>query len=132
MKSFLKSVSACIHLSWKASKLYTIARLFLNLCTPLLSFFQVLIGKYIINILAGAIDIEEPAHILLVFMTLLLFCNIFRTLIQKAQYYMQSMHDDTINRDISLAVMDKVGKADIEHFDNAEYYAPIKACRSGS
>ena len=125
MKSFLKSVSACIHLSWKASKLYTIARLFLNLCTPLLSFFQVLIGKYIINILAGAIDIEEPAHILLVFMTLLLFCKIFRTLIQKAQYYMQSMHDDTINRDISLAVMDKVGKADIEHFDNAEYYDKI-------
>ena len=38
------------------------------------------------------------------------------------------MHGDIINKELTLYMMDKAGKADLEYFDNADYYDKLSSC----
>ena len=115
-------------LSWRASRFYTVLRLLCCLTPPLLTLAAALLGKYILDLLAGGFTAPSPTTYLLIFAGGLLAVNIIRSLLQKAQLYAQTVHGDIINKKLALYMMDKAGKADLEYFDNADYYDKLSSC----
>jgi len=125
---FFSAVGECFALSWRTSYLYTVFRLLCNLLPPLLSLAAAVLGKYILDLLSGSTYPDSSRIYLLACAGGLLATNIIRSLLQKAQLYMQTMHNDLINGELALYMMDKAGNADIEYFDNADYYDKLSAC----
>lgn len=130
--TFFSAVTDCLILSWRTSRLYTLLRLLCSLIPPLLTLVTALLGKFIIDLLTGVLAVPAPTVYLFLFMGGLLAANIFRSLLQKVQLYTQSMHSDIINKELALYIMDKAGKADLEYFDNADYYDKISSCTRDS
>ena len=128
ISAFFSAVAACLALSWQTSRLYTVLRLVCNLTPPLLTLAGSLLGKYVLDLLAGDLAVPSPAMWLLFFSGSLLAVNILRSLLQKAQLYTQTVHSDIINKELALYMMDKAGKADLEYFDNADYYDKLSSC----
>lgn len=126
--SFFSAIFACLTISWRTSALYTVLRLSCNLFFPVLSLVSALLGKCILDLLAGLSGCPDPKRYLILFSGGLLFVNVLRSLLQKTQLYAQNMHGDMIGRELALFMMDKAGDADIEYFDNAEYYDKLSAC----
>lgn len=128
MGSFFSTVWECLALSWRTSRLYTAFRLLCNLTPPLLTLAAAVLGKYILDLLSGSVRPDSSRIYLFACAGGLLAVNIIRFLLQKAQLYMQTMHNDLINGELALYMMDKAGHADIEYFDNADYYDKLSAC----
>lgn len=128
IRGFFSAVGECLTLSWRTSRLYTVFRLLCNLIAPLLTLATAVLGKYILDLLSGSAHPDNSRIYLLVCVGGLLAVNITRSLLQKAQLYMQTMHNDLINGELALYMMDKAGHADIEYFDNAAYYDKLSAC----
>lgn len=128
LHSFFSVIHTCFALSWKTSALYTVLRLSCNLLVPVLSFLCAVLGKYILNLIAGVSQWPEPLWYLFAFCGGLLLANVLRSLLQKVQLYAQNLHEEIIDRELALFMMDKAGNADIAYFDNAEYYDKLSAC----
>ena len=128
ISAFFSAIADCMALSWRTSRFYTVLRLLCCLTPPLLTLAASLLGKYILDLLAGGFTAPSPTAYLLIFAGGLLAVNIIRSLLQKAQLYAQTVHGDIINKELALFMMDKAGKADLEYFDNADYYDKLSSC----
>ena len=128
ISAFFSAIADCMALSWRTSRFYTVLRLLCCLTPPLLTLAAALLGKYILDLLAGGFTAPSPTAYLLIFAGGLLAVNIIRSLLQKAQLYAQTVHGDIINKELALYMMDKAGKADLEYFDNADYYDKLSSC----
>ena len=116
ISAFFSAIADCMALSWRTSRFYTVLRLLCCLTPPLLTLAAALLGKYILDLLAGGFTAPSPTAYLLIFAGGLLAVNIIRSLLQKAQLYAQTVHGDIINKELTLYMMDKAGKADLEYF----------------
>ena len=124
----LESVRACVLLSWETSPFYTLLRLAGSLCPALAAVASSLLGKYLLDLLAGSWAVEEPfgmAAGLLAGMLAFALCSVA---LQKAGQYAQSMQEELIGGKLSLKMMEKASGADIEYFDNPEYYDKLTVC----
>ena len=128
ISAFFSAIADCMALSWRTSRFYTVLRLLCCLTSPLLTLAVAVLGKYILDLLAGGFTAPSPTAYLLIFAGGLLAINIMRSLLQKAQLYAQTVHGDIINKELALYMMDKAGKADLEYFDNADYYDKLSSC----
>lgn len=126
--AFFSAMADCLVLSWKTAPFYTLLRLLCNLVPPIIILINSLLGKYILDVLAGGLGKGQEHTIFLLLTGTLCLTGILRSLVQKAQTYMQSMHEQIINRELALYMMDRAGNVDIEYFDNAEYYDKLNAC----
>lgn len=125
---FFSAMRDCLVLSWKTSPCYTLLRLVCNLAPSLLSLFTALLGKCILDLLTGRFGQEQKMAYLLLFAGGLCLAGILRSAMQKAQIYLQSVHDELISQELALFMMDRAGTVDIEYFDNADYYDKLAAC----
>lgn len=90
--------------------------------TPFLGIAASFIGKYFLNLLSGNWVPVEVKSALLLLSAALLGIAIIRIFLERFTQYAQSMHSDLIKKDISLVMMDRSLKADLEFFDNPAYY----------
>ncbi len=126
--AFSSSVSFCLSLSWQTSKKYTCLRLICNLATPLLAVLLSFLGKCVIDLLSGDIRPACPVFSLALLAALSFFVSVIRVLIRKILQYIQSMHNEIIGNKLSLYMIDWAGQADLEHFDNPDYYDRLTSC----
>ena len=137
-QSFCSAVKWCFGLTWKTSKFYTIIRILIDIITPLIAIAAAFIGKNIIDLLSGTdinwfyrlysnyinISLQTSLFILL---GLLATLSILRLGLQKITQYSQSMQSELINCEISIDMMTRISNADLEHFDNPEYYDRLQS-----
>ncbi len=126
--SFVSAMAACLTLSWRTSPTYTVLRLTSNLVPPILTLISSVLGKYVLDLLSGSFGQDNQIALLIMLSVGICISAIGVSAIQKAQTYMQSMHDELINKELALFMMDRAGTADLEYFDNAEYYDKLTAC----
>lgn len=126
--SFFSAMGDCLTLSWRTSPAYTVLRLLCNVIPPLLTLLASLLGKYVLDLLAGTYGGGREYALLLLFSGCLCLIAIVRSLLQKAQTYMQLMHNELINKELALYMMERAGTMDLEFFDNADYYDKLNAC----
>lgn len=122
-----ETIGACFSISWKASPFYTLLRIAGNLFPSLLAVLTSLLGKYLLDILAGAAVQHSYQTVPGIFAGLLLTA-ICSAGIRKAGQYAQSMHEDIMGKTLSLKMMEKASGADIEYFDNPVYYDRLTTC----
>lgn len=123
-----KTIGTCFTLSWEASAFYTILRLAGSLVPSLLVVLTSLLGKYLLDLLAGAWAVQDPFRVAIGLLTGMLAVALCRAALQKAGQYAQTMHEDIMRGMLSIKMMEKASNADIEYFDNPEYYDKMTAC----
>ena len=128
VRFFFSAMAACLTLSWRTSPTYTVLRLTSNLVPPILTLVSSVLGKYVLDLLSGSFGQDNQIALLIMLSVGICISAIGVSAIQKAQTYMQSMHDELINKELALFMMDRAGTADLEYFDNAEYYDKLTAC----
>jgi len=124
---FFSTVGWCLSLSWKASKFYTVFRVGTEILAPLLLIVLAFIGRYIINLLAGVLVVDEPVRIIIILFTVQLLIAILISGSRKLNQYCQAMQDDIIGNELSVSIMDKALSADVELFDNPDYYDKLQS-----
>ncbi|MCL2248952.1 MAG: ABC transporter ATP-binding protein/permease [Oscillospiraceae bacterium] len=128
-----KTLKWCLSLLWQTSKFYTIVRIFTELLTPIFSTVAIFIGRVVINMLAGQAAFNvNPENILIILLAGLCAVAIVRGLSQNIMQYCRTMQDDMMNAKISEIMMEYAFKADIEYFDNPEYYDKLNSANRDS
>ena len=127
MIEFIKIVIYCIIVSWKSSPFYTIIRFLCSIITPLTGLAVTFLGKYILDLLAGEAYINNSETMLIFFFLCLFLIAVIRLISGKFQEYCQMMHNEVVNQELSLKLMDKGINADLEFFDNPAFYNKLSA-----
>lgn len=129
---FIKIMSYCVKLSLQASAFYTIARLLGRILTPAFGIASSFLAKYIIDLLAGAWNPADRVASLTMLLAGTLIIALATACLRKIVQYCQTMHNELLNKQISMLVMDKALCADIEFFDNPAYYNKLTAAARDS
>ena len=125
-------VTFCFSLSWQSSPYYTIIRLVCNIIPSIISLILTFLGKRLLDLLSGAWKTDQPTTALLSLFTLMLGLSLARLISAKLSQYSQTVHDDAVNSRVNLTLMDKGLRADMEHFDNPEFYNKLTAATRDS
>ena len=108
-------------------------RISTQILLPFLAIATSVIGKYLIDLLAGAWIVDDPVRMLLFLFAGLLLIALLRTFLQKLAMYYQTMHSDLLRSRISLMMMDRSISSDLEYFDNPDYHDKLlSAARDSS
>jgi ABC-type multidrug transport system fused ATPase/permease subunit len=90
------------------------------------------LGKYLINLFTGTYVVQDKYSTSIG----LLVCIFIIGFLQRGEsiliQYMQSMHNNILNEKLAMMVMDCSVKADMEYFDNTEYYDKLQAAARDS
>jgi len=130
--SFVSTVAWCLSFSWKSSKLFTMIRIVADILTPLLTIAAAFVTRNLIDLLAGEVMVEDAQRTLLLLFGGLLAIALVRMISQKAVQYSQVMQDDILNGEIALKMMDCAFSADLEFFDNSDYYDKLQSATRDS
>ncbi len=122
---FIETFVWCLSLSWNASPIYTTFRVLAELAKPVLIILVSFLGKNIIDILARADSSSRESLLFLLFM--LFAMTILRAAISKLAQYAQDVHDELVQNDISLFIINRSLDADLEYFDNPSYHDKLRA-----
>ncbi len=120
-KAVFETITYCISLSWKSSKLYTCIRLGGKAFVPFVNIGSAVIGKYILDLLSGELEVSERSSALMIFVLALIALNIVGIVVQRIQDYAMSMHNDLLEKVISTKMMERGSQVDMEYYDNPEY-----------
>jgi len=132
IKSFYATIKYCISLSWNASRFYTIVRLAGRIITPACGILLTFIVKYIINLLAGYWVPQDRSAVLILMLCGTLVIALIMTVSRKLVQYCQTTHNEIVTKQLSITLMEKTLKADLEFFDNPSYYDKFSAAQRDS
>jgi ABC-type multidrug transport system fused ATPase/permease subunit len=129
---YIKALSYCMKLSWGASRYYTILRIIFEITRPLLGIVSAFLGKYLINLFTGTYVVQDKYSTSLGLMACIFAVGFLQRGGSSLTQYMQSMHNNILNEKLAMMVMDCSVKADMEYFDNTEYYDKLQAAARDS
>ena len=122
LKAVFEIALYCISLSWQSSKLYTIIRLGGKILTPFIGIGSVVLGKYILDLLSGAMKVQNKESTLIFLISALVFLGVLNIVMQRIQDYAMSMQNDILVKDMSKKMMERGSLVDMEYFYNPEFY----------
>lgn len=133
LPDFFKTLKWCLNLSWQTSKVYTFLRVFTEILTPIMMIIVAFIGRLVINVLAGqAENTTSSENTLLILLGSLCLIAIIQRLLKNITQYCRMMHNDMMNAKIATIIMKHALKADLEYFDNPEYYDKLNSTNRDS
>ena len=122
VKSVKSTIVYCFYMSWKASKLYTFMRLFMQISTAGTTMLAVYMSSQLINLLSGAYAYEDRFFRLVFLSAVILALGLARVLSGKASEYINGMHNEILQNKMSVEMISKSLRADLSFFDSAQYY----------
>jgi ABC transporter ATP-binding protein (multidrug resistance protein) len=132
LTQFKEAIGFCSSIAYKASAFYTVLRLLFSILPSVISLLQTVLAKYILDLLTGAYTADNIYQSLLLFFALELLLTITMVVVQKVDVYVQTVHGELIENQLSLLLMNKSFMADIEHFDNPYFYDKLTSCTTDS
>jgi len=122
-----------------------VIRIAADIVTPLLTIAAAFVGKHLLDLLSGTgawaiygevIDQTQPSYstapTLYVLFALLVSIALVRIVSQNLVQYSQSMQTEQINGKISIDMMARTLAADLEFFDNPDYYDRLQSANQDS
>jgi len=97
-------------------------RIATDIVIPLLAIVTAFIGKHILDLLSGSLEVTDTTSMLLLLCGSLLLIALARMVGRKVSQYSQTMQSEIINGKIAMDMMNHSINADLEYFDNPEYY----------
>ena len=131
--TFFASLKWCLMLSWQTSRFYTASRVLAEVLTPALTITAAFISRNVINLLAEQSEAAMRSESMLIYMLSGLFViAVIRGISHKLTQYCQSMHDDKITAKIAMILMEHTLEADLEYFDEPDYYDKLNSASRDS
>ena len=124
---YIRILFYCIGLSWRASHIYTLLRILCEICPSLLGIIGSFLGKYLLDLLAGSGTTSAPSGLFVVLVGAVSAVRLLQNSLQKAAQYIQAMHEELLQEELSLRLIDCATKVDLEYFDDTEYYDKLQA-----
>lgn len=121
LKGYISVITWCISFSWRASRFYTMIHICGAIILPILSIASTFVVKNIINLLTKGGGNKTSENVLLIMFSVLLLISLLRKAIQTLSQYSQLMHGELMNGRISLIIIERSLKADLEYFDNPAF-----------
>ena len=128
--TFVKSIWFCLRLSWQASKLYTLIRLLVRSVVPMIPVISSFASKRIIDALT--LQASDGLGQVVGFILLISIGAILAIVLEKAVQYCEIMHSEILSRFLSMQMMEIALTADLEVYDNREFYDKFTALRQDS
>jgi len=119
---FMNTIKSCVFLAVQSSKFYTIARLVCNLCSPVIAIITTLLGKIVIDLLAGQSMSVTPQRDLLILFIVMSGIVIIRLITQRLEQYCRIVHDEVMSSKTSLVLMERGLAVDMVCYDDTDYY----------
>ena len=132
LSGFFATVRWCLSLSWRSSKFYTIVRIAADTFTPLLAIAAAFVGKHVLDLLSGSLQVTRPGNMLLLLFACLFAIAALRLASRHAVQYSQAMQSEMLNGEIAIDMMNRALSADLEFFDNPEYYDKLRSASQDS
>lgn len=111
--------------SWKASPLFFLARIFIELLSVALPLVSLYFSRRAINILSLAGFSSQKTEFYQII--LLIVCiQLFGTLMTRVNQYISGIHNDLVGNQIDLEIIDQINRLDISFFDNPVFYDQIQ------
>lgn len=120
--AYLSTVKYCILLSWNSSKFYTTIRLVGKIISPFYALIISFLTKYIIDILAGTYSVSNKFQAITLLISLVGVFTIAYLVLSKILENAESLHNDILEKHITISMMNEAISADFYLFDNPTYY----------
>lgn len=130
--SWVYTIKYCLNSAWESSKIYTVARIIIKMFLPIITLLVSYITANITNALAGQISTDRPESIFLRLMILLVSMQILSMILNKILAYASQNHNELLDKDINLNIMDVCTNSDIEMYDNPQYYDRLELAKRDS
>lgn len=130
--AFFSTVFYCVTLSWKASRFYTLVRLLGRIIIPICGIISSYLVKYILDLLTDSWHVENKISMLITLLSGTLILALISAGVQKVVQYCQTIHGEILSKQITMQLMDKTLEADLEFFDNPEYYNKLSVASRDS
>ena len=127
ISSFYNVFKTCLSIAWRSSKFYTLLRIAIKIVSGLVTVGMVFITKNIINTIVSAATINNPETLLVFYIVLMLILRITSSSLSKLSDYISTIHNETVEKNITVHMMNTAVKADMEFFDSTKYYDAFEA-----
>lgn len=130
LKNVIESVKIlmyCLKLSWNASGVYTMLRMFCSIVPPLMGIMGSFLSKYLLDLLADKLGTGKVPEVFFLLIGGICTIKILQNLSDKVEQYIQIIHNEIMNEKLAMMLMQRSCSADMEYFDNAEYYDKLQA-----
>lgn len=128
----LKSIAFSLQISWEASKMITIIRMFLILVSAFVPLVQVWLAKELIAILTESIGAENSDYYVGKFVTyclIMLGVQVVLKVSNVLQEITGEIQKDAIHKSIDCTVMRKVAELDISYYDSKDFYHQLNIAK---
>ena len=129
---FLSNLYFCFSLCWKASPLYTLLRLAGKLLLTAQSIASAYLMKHLIDLLSKPEYLNENISELFMALGFMALLIIVSALLGKFSRYAETMQNETLQKHLSMMMMNKALTADLSFFDDAKYYDRFEKAQSDS
>lgn len=112
-------------LSWRASPVFFLARIAIELITVALPIVSLYLSRRVINILsfAGYSSLRSDFYKTIAVIVLL---QLFGSLLNRVNQYIGGLHNDLVANQIDLEIIDQINRLDISFFDDPMFYDQIQ------
>jgi ABC-type multidrug transport system fused ATPase/permease subunit len=99
---------------------------------PVLGIVSAFLGKYLINLFTGTFVTQNKYSTCLILLICIFVIGFLQRGGSSLEQYMQSMHDNILNENLAMKIMDCSVKTDLEYYDNTVYYDKLQAAARDS
>ncbi|MCM1499172.1 MAG: ABC transporter transmembrane domain-containing protein [Clostridium sp.] len=122
IKNICGLIKRCLKLGWHSSKKYTITRIACQLILPISTILMSFYTKNVMNVFASNNPDEEKVRAFLGLIICFLLINLLNIITNHITTYVSKLHNDIIEKDMQVIIMEKTINVDLEYFDNPKYY----------
>lgn len=130
--SWIYVIKYCLHQALETSKIFTCVRVIINVLLPVNSLILSFLTMNIVNKLTQKFEYRIVMRSLIILMISCCVIKSISILYNKLLAYIIQMHNELLDRKMNLKFMDISMKADIEIFDNPDYYDRLEMAKQDS
>ena len=134
-KSWGRTISFCLRISFKSSRKYFLISNFISILTIFVPFINIYLFSQLIQLLSGAASTENSANIndLLLLVGLVFATSLFSRVLENSKAYVNGMHREVMQNYASVTIMEKCAGLDVAFFDSSTFYNEMNdATRNGA
>lgn len=130
VRQFLKAIFFCVKVSWNASKMYFVCRVFIALCNVYFPMLTLFLNRRLVDNLVNLTEASIVTVLTLLCSTLLI--NASLRVLGRVGQYVQSIHNELVRQKVQTELISKSSSLDVDFFDSPEYLNNLQAVQIDS
>ena len=129
---FVYIILFCLKISFKASGMYTLIRMFFCFFIEILAVVSTYLSSQVINALSGQIKYHNVFERVIVLLVAIFAVAVLLKICNEMNSYCSSRHSDILGNFLNLQMMKRSATVDLEFYDSPSFYDSIESVRRDS